>query len=238
MTTAILSLKRSGQPVGAELLPGDALQRRRQLALDAAVLQQAAQREQEQHEDREHGEAEDPAAAAALEGEEAQDRVQDVGGRDERERERRREQQQDVAVAQRASGGQTAKSDQAGREAEAEDSEGGELHRARGRIARRQAGTAAASQAIVTPASAMHERHQRQRAARDGQQQAADQRDAEDREADRHAPPSGAATRARSAPPAPRTPAPCGRRTRTSATSSAEDPRSHMFWILRITIQA
>ena len=96
-----LVLEALGQPGGAELLPRDALERRRQLALDAAALQQPAQREQEQHEDREHGEAEDPPAAAALEGEEAQHGVQHVGRRDERQRERRREEQQDVAVAQR-----------------------------------------------------------------------------------------------------------------------------------------
>jgi hypothetical protein len=65
-----------GQPGGVELVRRDALQGGRQLALDPPVLHQRAHREQEQRDDREHGQAEDPAAVAALERERAQQRVQ------------------------------------------------------------------------------------------------------------------------------------------------------------------
>ena len=90
------------QPSVAEFVPRDALERRRELALDAPVLDQRADREQEQHDDREHGQAEDPAAVAALERERAQQRVQQVGSRHDEQREARGEHQQHVAVAQRA----------------------------------------------------------------------------------------------------------------------------------------
>ena len=129
------------QPAAPELLPGDALERRRELALDAAVLHERAQGEQEQHDDGEDGEAEDPAAVAALEGEQAEHRVEQLGARDDEQGEAAGQQQQHVAVAQRATapGGED---EERRPEGEADDAEGGELHGAR-RIAVVSASTAA-----------------------------------------------------------------------------------------------
>ena len=57
------------QPGLAELLPGQPLERRRELARVARRLRERPQDQQEEDEDREHGEAEDAAAVALFEGE-------------------------------------------------------------------------------------------------------------------------------------------------------------------------
>jgi hypothetical protein len=114
------------QTGGAELLPGDALERRRELSLDPPVLDQRADGEQEEDDDGEDGEAEDATAAAALEREELQHGVQRVGPRDHEQPGRREQQEQHVAVAQRAAPPQRERHERDA-EDEAEDPEGGEL---------------------------------------------------------------------------------------------------------------
>ena len=118
-------------PVGAELVPRDALERRGQLALDPPVLHLAAQHEHEQDGDREHREAEDPLPAAALEGEEPQERVGELGAGHEHQRETRQQHQQHVAVAQRAAT-RDGEHDDGHADGEAEDAEGTQLHESGG----------------------------------------------------------------------------------------------------------
>ena len=91
-----------GQPRLAELLPGEALERGRELARVARRLRERPQDQQEEDEDREDGEAEDAAAVAFLEGEGGEQPVDDFGAGDERQAEPGGEQDQDVGVAQRA----------------------------------------------------------------------------------------------------------------------------------------
>ena len=86
----------------AELLPGEPLEHRGELARVAGGLRERSQDQDEEDEDREHGEAEDPAAVALFEREGREQRVGDFGAGDERQPEPGEEQDQDVGVAQRA----------------------------------------------------------------------------------------------------------------------------------------
>ena len=86
----------------AELLPGEPLERRRELARVARRLRERPQDQQEEDEDREDGEAEDAAAVALFEGEGGEQLVGDFGAGDERQAEAGGEQDQHVDVAQRA----------------------------------------------------------------------------------------------------------------------------------------
>ena len=86
----------------AELLPGEALEHRRELAGDPRALAQRPQHEQEEDQDREHGDADDPGPVLALERERREQRVGDLGRGDDQDPERDREQDEDVGVAQLA----------------------------------------------------------------------------------------------------------------------------------------
>ena len=114
----------------AELLPRDSLEHRGQLAVDPAGERHVAQQQDEQHEDREHGQAEDPAAAALAERERLEQRVRDLGCRDDREREAGEQQDQDVDVAQRPPP-PDGECDHRDADDKARDTKGGELHGAR-----------------------------------------------------------------------------------------------------------
>ena len=89
----------------AELLPGEPLERRRELAGVAGRLRERPQDEQEEDEDREDREAEDAAAVALFEGEGGEQRVGDFGAGDDRQAEAGGEQDQHVDVAQRVAAG-------------------------------------------------------------------------------------------------------------------------------------
>ena len=98
----------------AELLPGEALEHRRELARVSAGLGDRPQYEQEEDEDGEDGEAEDAAAVALLEGEGREQLVGDFGAGDDRQPEPRREQDQHVDVAQRTAADQRVGDDRHG----------------------------------------------------------------------------------------------------------------------------
>ena len=86
----------------AELLPGQPLQRRRELARVARRHRERPQDQEEEDEDGEDGEAEDAAAVALFEGEGGEQAVDDFGPRDQRQAEAGGEQEQHVDVAQGA----------------------------------------------------------------------------------------------------------------------------------------
>ena len=71
----------------AELLPGQSLERGRELARVARRLRERPQDQQEEDEDREDGEAEDAAAVAFFEGEGGEQAVDDFGPGDDRQAE-------------------------------------------------------------------------------------------------------------------------------------------------------
>ena len=86
----------------AELLPGQPLEHRRELARVARRLRERPQDQEEEDEDREDGEAEDAAAVALLEGEGGEQLVGQLGAGDDRQAEPDEQQDQHVDVAQRA----------------------------------------------------------------------------------------------------------------------------------------
>ena len=84
----------------AELLPGEALEHPGELARDPRSLAQRPEHEQEEDQDREHGDAHDPGAVRALEREGRQQGVGDLGGGDDQDPGRDQQQDEDVGVAQ------------------------------------------------------------------------------------------------------------------------------------------
>ena len=78
--------KAVGVPGGAELLPGEALERAGELAREPRGLGQRADDEPEEDHDREDRDADDPGAVLALERERRQQRVGDLGAGDDRQR--------------------------------------------------------------------------------------------------------------------------------------------------------
>jgi hypothetical protein len=114
--------------VHPELLPREALQDARQLASDPRSLRQRADDEQEEDQDREDRHADDPRPVRALEREGAEDRVEQLGPRDDGHAGRDSEQDDHVDVAKRPAPQDRERRDR-GRGREPGDPDGGQLRR-------------------------------------------------------------------------------------------------------------
>jgi hypothetical protein len=80
-----LSRKRSGS-FAPELLPGEPLEQGGELLVHSGALGQRPEHQEEEDRDREHREAEDPAAIPLLEGEGREQRVEELSPGDDRKR--------------------------------------------------------------------------------------------------------------------------------------------------------
>jgi hypothetical protein len=115
-------------PVDPELLPGEPLEDAGELTRYARPLRQRPDDQEEEDQDREHGHADDAGAVGALERERAQDRVEELGSRDDREAERDRQQDDHVDVSERAAAHDRERGDRAG-DGEAHDPDRRQLGR-------------------------------------------------------------------------------------------------------------
>ena len=99
---------------GAELLPGEPLERAAQLLREPRSLRERTQNQQEEDHDCEDRDADDAGPVLALEREGGEQRVGDLGPGDDRERQRDREEDEHVGVPQLAAACDRVAGDQRG----------------------------------------------------------------------------------------------------------------------------